>query len=161
MEGKNVKVYTVVFSFIRIVADLHGLWRKKTFLSDAEVACADQAAKQLGVCWSLMKWKPTLWLHWTVTHGACVLRKYGSMYMFTSVPTERQNAAKCAQYAFNRKDMELDTKKTPEYLHWERWRDTAAPTAYGFPDYTEAGIMAAQYQGLLIETSSLRLVWTT
>ena len=45
VDGKNVKVYTVVFSIIRSVADLHGLWRKKTFLSDAEVAGADQAAK--------------------------------------------------------------------------------------------------------------------
>ena len=80
------------FSIIRSAADLHGLWRKETFLSDPEVACADQAAKQLGVCWSLMKWKPTLWLHWMVAHGAWVLRKYRSMYMFTSVPTERQNS---------------------------------------------------------------------
>ena len=55
VEGKNVKVYTVVFSIIRNVADLHGLWRKKTFLGYTEVACVDQAAKQLGVCWSLMK----------------------------------------------------------------------------------------------------------
>ena len=88
VEGKNVKVYTVVFSIIRSVVDLHGLWRKKTFLSDTEVACADQAAKQLGLCWSLMKWKPTLWLRSTVAHGAWVLRKYSSMYMFPSVPTE-------------------------------------------------------------------------
>ena len=70
VERKNVKVYTIVISIIRSVADLHGLWRKKTFLKHAEVACADQAAKQLGVCWSLMKWKPTLWLLWTVAHGA-------------------------------------------------------------------------------------------
>ena len=49
VEGKNVKVCTFVFSIIRSVADRHRLWRKKTLLSDAEVACADQAAKQLGV----------------------------------------------------------------------------------------------------------------
>ena len=60
VERKNIKVYTIVFSIIRSVADMHALWRKKAFLSDAEVACADEAAKQQGVCWHLMKWKPTL-----------------------------------------------------------------------------------------------------
>ena len=30
--------------------------------------------------------------HWTVAHGTWVLRKYESMHMFTSVPTERRNS---------------------------------------------------------------------
>ena len=85
-------MYTFVFSIIRRVADLHGWWIKRTFLSDAEVACADQAAKQLGVRWSLMKWKPTLWLHWKGARGTWVLTKYITIYMFTSVPTERRNS---------------------------------------------------------------------
>ena len=92
VEGENGKEHTTLFSIIRRVADVHGLWRKKTFLSDTKVACADHAAKQLGMCRSLMKWKPTLWLHWTVAHGAWVLRKYSSTYMFASIPTERQNS---------------------------------------------------------------------
>ena len=92
VDRKNVKVYTVVFRIIRSVADLHELWRKKTFLSDAEVACADQATKQLGVCWSLMNWKPTLCLHWTMAHGAWVLMKYRSMCMFIFVPIEHENS---------------------------------------------------------------------
>ena len=53
-KGKNVKVYTVVFSIIKSVAKLPTWWRKKAFLSDAEVACADQVANQLGVCWHPM-----------------------------------------------------------------------------------------------------------
>ena len=39
-----------------------------------------------------MNWKPTLWLQRTVAHGAWVLREYKSMYIFISVPTERQNS---------------------------------------------------------------------
>ena len=79
VEEKNVKVYTVAFSVIRSVGDLHGMRRKKTFLSHAEVACGGQATKQLAVCWSLMKWKPTLCLHWTVARGSWVLEKYRSV----------------------------------------------------------------------------------
>ena len=85
-------MHTIVFGIIRNVCDLHALWRKKACLSDVEVACVDQAAKQLGVCWPLGKWKPTFWLHCTVAHNAWFLRKYRSMYMFGSVPTERQHS---------------------------------------------------------------------
>ena len=53
--------------------------------------------------------------------------------------------AKRARLAFNRDDMDLDPVKTPEYARWERWRDVAAATAYGFLDSADAGIMAAQY----------------
>ena len=59
--------------------------------------------------------------------------------------------AKRARPAFNRDDMDLDPVKTPEYARWERWRDHAAATAYGFLDSADAGIMAAQYQERLME----------
>jgi len=59
--------------------------------------------------------------------------------------------AKRARLAFNRVDMDLDPVKTPEYARWERWRDHAAATAYGFLDSADAGIMAARYQERLME----------
>ena len=59
--------------------------------------------------------------------------------------------AKRARLAFNRDDMDLDPVKTPEYARWERWRDHAAATAYGFLDSADAGIMAARYQERLME----------
>ena len=49
---------------------MHALWRKKAFLSDTEVVCADQAAKHFGVCWHLMRWKPVLWVPWTAPYSA-------------------------------------------------------------------------------------------
>ena len=48
VEGENVKVYTMIFSIIKSVANLQISWRKKAFLSNAEVSCVDQATKQLG-----------------------------------------------------------------------------------------------------------------
>ena len=69
VENKNLRVYTVVFSMSNSVAQLHTQWRQKTWLSDEEVSQAEEAAKQLGHCWNLMGWKPTLWVHWTVAHS--------------------------------------------------------------------------------------------
>ena len=85
-------MYTIVFSIIRRVADPHALWRKKTFLSYVQLACADQATQQVRVFRHLIKWKPPLWLHWTVADNARFLRTYGSMYMFSSVPMEVHNS---------------------------------------------------------------------
>ena len=92
VENKNLRVYTVVFSMLNGVLQLHTVWRQKTWLSDEEVSQAEQAAKELGHCWNLMGWKPTLWVHWTDAHSIWFLRKYGTMYMFSSVPTERRNS---------------------------------------------------------------------
>ena len=70
VEGKNVKVYTFVLRRIRSVAQMDILWRKKTFLSDSEVACLDQATKEFGVCRQLMTWKPVFVAPWDhVAHG--------------------------------------------------------------------------------------------
>ena len=61
-------------------------------MSVVEAACAHEAAKQLGVCWQLMKWKPTFWLHCMVVHNAWFVREFGSVHMFSSVPMERRNS---------------------------------------------------------------------
>ena len=92
IENRNLRVYTVVFSMLNSVVQLHTVWRQKTWPTDEEVSQAEQAAKRLGHCWNLMGWKPTLWVHWTVAHRTWFLRKYRTMYMFCSVPTERRNS---------------------------------------------------------------------
>ena len=50
VENKNLRVYTVVFSMLNSVVQLHMVWRKKTWLNAKEVSQAEQAAKQLGHC---------------------------------------------------------------------------------------------------------------
>ena len=54
VENKNLRVYTVVFSMLNSVVQLHTVWRQKTWLIDEEVSQVEQAAKQLGHCWNLM-----------------------------------------------------------------------------------------------------------
>ena len=77
-------MYTVVFSMLNTFVQLHTVWQQKTWLTDEEVSHAEQAAKQMGHCWQLMGWNPTLWVHWTIACSAWFLRKYRTMYMFTS-----------------------------------------------------------------------------
>ena len=72
---------------------LHTWWRKKVYLRDIEVEEAERRVKKLGQCWKLMGWKATVWVHWTVCHSGWFVRKYHTMYFFSSVPTERKNSA--------------------------------------------------------------------
>ena len=71
--------------------------------------------------------------------------------MSAEAASAESRAAKRARLAFNRDDMDVDPVKTPECARWERWRDHAAATAYGFLDSADAGIVAAQYQERLME----------
>ena len=75
----------------------------------------------------------------------------GHSHASAEAASAESRAAKRARLAFNRDDMDLDPVKTPEYERWERWRDHAAATAYGFLDSADAGVMAAQYQERLME----------
>ena len=40
-----------------------------------------------------MGWKATVWVHRTVCHSGWSVRKYRTMYFFTSVWTERRNSS--------------------------------------------------------------------
>ena len=82
-----IKVYTVVHTMLLALTHLHTLWRKKVYLSDVEVEEAERWAKKLGQCWKLMGWKAMVWVHWTVCHSGWFVRKYRTMYFFSSVPT--------------------------------------------------------------------------
>ena len=88
-----IKVCTEVHTIFLALTHLHTLWRKKAYLSDVEVEEAKRWAKKLGDCWKLMGWKATVWVHWTVCHSGWFVRKYRTMYVFSSVPTERRNSA--------------------------------------------------------------------
>ena len=92
VKNKILRVYTVAFSMLNSVVQLHTVWRQKRLLSDEEVSQAEQAVKQLGHCSNVMGWKPTLWVHWTIAQSTWFLRKYRTMYMFSLVPTERRNS---------------------------------------------------------------------
>ena len=88
-----IKVYTVVPTMLLALTHLHTVWRKKDYHSDVDVEEAERWAKKLGQCWKLMGWKATVWVHWTVCHSGWFVRKYRTMYVFSSVPTERRNSA--------------------------------------------------------------------
>ena len=48
VEDKNLRVYTVVFSKLNSVVQLHTVWRQTTWHGDEEVSQADDSTKAAG-----------------------------------------------------------------------------------------------------------------
>ena len=64
-----MKVYTLVYTMLLVLAHVHTLWRKKVYFSDVEVDEAKRWAKKWGQVSKLMGWKAPAWVHWTVCHS--------------------------------------------------------------------------------------------
>ena len=40
----------------------------------------------------MLRWKPTVWVHWAVAHSGFYVERYRSIYLFSSIPTEFRNS---------------------------------------------------------------------
>ena len=44
-----------------------------------------------GEAWGKLQWGVTPWVHWAVVHSTYFARRFGSLYIFRSIPTEYGN----------------------------------------------------------------------
>ena len=70
---------------------MHALWRKRDWLTQAELKELESASDLLGVCWGKLQWGVTPWVHWACVQSAYFARRFGSLYIFGSIPTEAEN----------------------------------------------------------------------
>ena len=70
---------------------LHSLWRQKAPLTSAELTQHRECARIMGDAWVRMKFKSATWIHWVVAHSTYFATRYKSIYLFSSIPTERKN----------------------------------------------------------------------
>ena len=70
---------------------MHALWRKKDWLTQADLKELESASNRLGECWGKLQWGVTPWEHWACVHSAYFARRFGSLYIFRSMSTEYKN----------------------------------------------------------------------
>ena len=70
---------------------MHALWRKRDWLTQAELKELESASDRSGECWGKLQWGVTPWVHWACVHIAYFARRFGSLYTFRSIPTEYRN----------------------------------------------------------------------
>ena len=70
---------------------MHALGRKRDWLTQAELKELESTSDRLGECWGKLQWGVTPWVHWACVHNAYFARRFGSLYIFRSIPTEYRN----------------------------------------------------------------------
>jgi hypothetical protein len=70
--------------------------KKNQFHGDLRLTISDRnryrfLATRFGDLWKATGWKVSLWVHWTCRHSTAFVDLHHSIYLFSSIPTERRN----------------------------------------------------------------------
>ena len=90
-HGRPFSIHGVLRILLR---NLHHAWQfcgQRTPLTteEAQEYCAIVA--RFGEAWRALGWKPTVWVHWLVCHSGCLMAHHRSLYLFSSIPSERRH----------------------------------------------------------------------
>lgn len=91
MRADGVAVWALVKVVLESFSTMYALWRKKSPLTDNEVRQCQECCAKMGRCWSRLGWRPSPWVHWVVVHSGFFLAKYRTLYLFSSIPSEKRN----------------------------------------------------------------------
>ena len=72
---------------------LYGFWRSKVYLSDVALAAAKEVQQTFAQAWKSTSWVPRTWVHLVACHSGVFLSRYPSLYMFSTIPTEKKKSA--------------------------------------------------------------------
>ena len=51
----------------------------------------DHLTKTFSEAWKAFQWKPTIWVHWVCAHSTFFIARSRTLYIFSSVPTEKRH----------------------------------------------------------------------
>ena len=91
MRADGVAAWALVKVVLESFSTMYTLWRKKYPLTDNEVKVCQECCAKMGRCWSRLGWRPSPWVHWVVAHSGFFLAKYRTLYLFSSIPSEKRN----------------------------------------------------------------------
>ena len=75
----------------RTLHGLHTFWRQKTPLTPSDRKSYLLLTTRFGELWFATGWKVSTWVHWVVRHSSALVELHHSIYLFSSIPTERRN----------------------------------------------------------------------
>ena len=87
----GVKSFLLMKHVLLSMHRMHALWRKRDWLTQAELKELESASDRIGECWGELQWGVTPWVHWACVHSAYFARRFGSLYIFRSIPTQYRN----------------------------------------------------------------------
>ena len=83
--------YAVLRILTRSFCTLYDLWGVDRWLTSDDLDLHSQNVDLFARSWKAFSWKATVWVHWTVAHSGFFAQKWGSLRIFSSIPTERRH----------------------------------------------------------------------
>ena len=80
-NGHACYISTMVHSVLLCVATLQTVWHPKGWLTDAGVNEGKGVAARLRQPREMLGWKPTVWVHWTLSHSGFHMERYRSIFV--------------------------------------------------------------------------------
>ena len=90
-RASGVYVWVVVDVLLRNFTSLYGLWKERVPLIAAQISAACAHTARIGECWVKMGWESSPWVHWVVAHSTALLKRYGTLCIFSSIPSEHRH----------------------------------------------------------------------
>ena len=87
----GVKFFLLMKHVLLSMHRMHMLWRKRDWLTQAELKELESASDRLGECWGKLQWGVTPPVHRACVHSAYFARRFGSLSIFRSIPIEYRN----------------------------------------------------------------------
>ena len=90
-SGRPFAVHGVLRILLR---SFHRAWQfcgQRSLLTAAEVQEYCATVARFGEAWRALGWKPTVWVHWLVCHSGCLMAHHQSLFLFSSIPSERRH----------------------------------------------------------------------
>ena len=87
----GVKFFLLMMHVLLSMYRMHAVWRKRDWLTLAELKELESASDRLGVCWGKLQWGVTPRVRWACVYSTYFARRFGSFYIFRIVSTECRN----------------------------------------------------------------------
>ena len=84
--GGGGYVWVVVDVLLHNFTSLLGLWKEHVPQTAAHISAARAPTAKIGECLVKMGWESSPWVRWVEAQSAALLKRYGSLYTFSSIP---------------------------------------------------------------------------
>ena len=84
-------VHRVVKLLLDALVYMNRVWRQRCRVSPEVCQVYADRVAVVGGVWRTLKWTVPTWVHWVLVHSTAVLRRWGGLFKFSSIPSEFRN----------------------------------------------------------------------
>jgi hypothetical protein len=90
-SGRWLPVHRVIKLLVDALVYLNAVWRQRTRVTPEVCRVYQDRVVVVAGVWRTLKWTVPTWMHWIFCHSTAVLRRWGGLAKFSSIPSEFRN----------------------------------------------------------------------